>query len=182
VLDTSAFLAGFDSFSINEEQVTAPKVEEEIRTNSMTFLRFRTAIESGRLKIKVPSEECLERVGTSATSVGDSFFLSETDMQILALALELKATGNDPLIITDDYSIQNVATQTGIEFASLSTFGIRRLLIWIRYCPACHKEYPADFGSKECGICGTELKRKPMRRPKKPKGATYPENSKNNFG
>ncbi len=182
MLDTSAFFAGFDSFSIYEEQVTAPKVEEEIRTNSMTFLRFRTAMESGRLKIMVPSEECLERVKTSANSVGDSFFLSETDMQILALALELKSTGCDPLIITDDYSIQNVATQLGIVFASLATFGIRRLLRWIRYCPACHKEYSADFGSKECGICGTELKRKPMRRPKKPNGVTHPEKSKNNWG
>jgi UPF0271 protein len=182
VLDTSAFFAGFDSFSVNEEQVTAPKVEEEMRTNSMTFLRFRTAIESGRLKIKAPSEEYLESVKSSATNVGDSFFLSDTDMQILALALELKATGNSPLIITDDYSIQNVATQAGIRFASLATFGIRRLLRWIRYCPACRKEYPADFGSKECGICGTELKRKPMRRPKKPNGVTYSEKNKNKLG
>ncbi len=50
VLDTSAFLAGFDPFSLSEEQVTVPKVEEEIRKNSMTRVRFETAIESGRVK------------------------------------------------------------------------------------------------------------------------------------
>jgi UPF0271 protein len=114
-------------------------------------------------------EESLKCVKASAVTVGDSFFLSETDMQILALALELKVAGYSPQIVTDDYSIQNVATQMGVEFASLATFGIRRLLEWIRYCPACHKEYPADYGSTRCTVCGTELKRKPRRTTKKVK-------------
>jgi UPF0271 protein len=84
-------------------------------------------------------------------------------MQILALALELKAAGYNPQVVTDDYSIQNVATQMGIEFASLATFGIRRLLEWIRYCPACHREYPANYSSTKCTACGTDLKRKPRK-------------------
>ena len=163
VLDTSAFLAGFDPFSVSEDQATVPKVEEEIRTNSMTWVRFKTAVENGKLKVKAPSEEFLNRVKASAITVGDSFFLSETDMQILALALELKAAGYSPQIVTDDYSIQNVATQMGIEFAALATFGIRRLLEWVRYCPACHREYPADYGSTKCTVCGTKLKRKPRK-------------------
>jgi UPF0271 protein len=163
VLDTSAFLAGFDPFSLSEEQVTVPKVEEEIRKNSIILVRFKTAIENGKLKVKAPSEEFLNKVKTSASKVGDSFLLSETDIQLLALALELKATGYTPQIVTDDYSIQNVATQLGMEFLALATFGIKRLLEWIRYCPACHREYPANCSSKECLVCGTELKRKPRR-------------------
>ncbi len=163
VLDTSAFLAGFDPFSLSEEQVTVPKVEEEIRKNSIILVRFKTALENGKLKVKAPSEEFLNKVKASATKVGDSFLLSETDSQLLALALELKATGYAPQIATDDYSIQNVATQLGIEFLALATFGIKRLLEWIRYCPACHREYPANCSSKECLVCGTELKRKPRR-------------------
>jgi UPF0271 protein len=84
-------------------------------------------------------------------------------MQILALALELKAAGGNPQIVTDDYSIQNVSTQMELGFVSLATFGIRRLLKWVRYCPACHREYPANYRSTECSVCGTELKRKPQR-------------------
>ena len=163
VLDTSAFLAGFDPFSLNEEQVTVPKVEEEIRKNSIILVRFKTALENGKLKVKAPSEKFLNKVKASASKVGDSFLLSETDIQLLALALELKAIGYTPQIVTDDYSIQNVATQLGIEFLALATFGIKRLLEWIRYCPACHREYPANCSSKECLVCGTELKRKPRR-------------------
>jgi len=161
VLDTSAFLVGFDPLSISEEQATVPKVREEIKTNSMTWMRFKTAVENGKLKVKAPSEEFLNRVKASAITVGNSFFLSETDMHLLALALELKAAGYNPQIVTDDYSIQNVATQMGIEFASFATFGIRRLLEWVRYCPACHKKYPSNYSSAKCAVCGTKLKRKP---------------------
>ncbi len=148
---------------MNEEQTTAPKVEEEIRTNSMTWVRFKTAVENGKLTVRTPSEECLKLVESSAISVGDTFFLSETDKQLLAVALQLKVSGRIPQIITDDYSIQNVATKLGIEHSSLATYGIRRLLEWVRYCPACHKEYPADYASTKCEICGTELKRKPRK-------------------
>ncbi len=84
-------------------------------------------------------------------------------MQILALALEIKSRGDTPKIITDDYSIQNVATKLNLEFVALVTFGIKKVLNWIRYCPACHKTYPPNSKAKECQICGTELKRKPQR-------------------
>ena len=163
VLDTSAFLAGYDPFSVIENQATVPKVEEEIKGNSMTWVRFKTAVENGKVKINAPSEDAWNKVIASANRVGDAFFLSETDLQVLALALEFKVKGYTPQIVTDDYSIQNVATQMGIDFVSLATFGIRRLLEWTRYCPACHKKYPADYNSNECTICGTALKRKPRR-------------------
>ena len=166
VLDTSAFLAGFDPFTLGDEQVTVPKVEEEIQRNSMIKVRFNTAIESGKVKVKAPSEEFSTAAKSSASKVGDSYKLSEADMQLLAIALELKAQGFTPQIVTDDYSIQNVATQSGIDFLALVTFGIKRLLEWIRYCPACYRQYPVDCKFKECQVCGTELKRKTKRQPK----------------
>lgn len=164
VLDTSALVAGLDPFSISEEQYTAPKVREEMAENSMSGMRFKTAIENGKVKVKMPDAAFLKKVKTFASAVGDAFFLSETDMQVLALALELRTCGHFPLIATDDYSIQNVANQMRIEFASLATFGIRSRLQWVRYCPACHRKYPANYKSDRCKICGTKLKRKPLRK------------------
>jgi UPF0271 protein len=163
ILDTSAFIGGLDPFTIREEQIAPPMVEEEVKRDAMTLLRFRTAVESGRLKIFAPSQESLSKVKTCATSLGDSFFLSETDMQVLGLALEINARGDKPTIVTDDYSIQNVATKLGVSFVSMATFGIKRVLIWIRYCPACHRTYPANYKTSDCPICGTQLKRKPQR-------------------
>jgi endoribonuclease Nob1 len=163
VLDTSAFIGGFDPFSIREEQIMPSLVEQEVKRNQMTQFRLQTAIESGRIKILAPTQAFIDQVKTCSTSLGDSFFLSETDTQVLALALEVKARGDIARIVTDDYSIQNVATKLEIEFTVLTTFGIKRMLSWIRYCPACHRIYPANFKVKECTICGTELKRKPQR-------------------
>ncbi len=169
VLDTSAFVAGFDPFSLGAEQVTVPKVEEEIRRNSMVKMRLEMAIESGILKVKAPTQEFQVKAEAFGNKVGDSSKLSETDKQLLALALELKAAGYIPQLITDDYSIQNVATKMGIDFLSLATLGIKRLLEWTRYCPACYKEYAANSKFKECQVCGTELKRKPKKQTKGPK-------------
>jgi UPF0271 protein len=91
---------------------------------------------------------------------------------VLALALELKARNYTPQIATDDYSMQNVATLMGIEFKSLATYGIRCLLEWVRYCPACYKEYKIDYISTKCEVCGTVLKRKPRRKIKNLKGTS----------
>ncbi len=163
VLDTSAFLAGYDPFAVADEQVTVPKVEEEILRNSMVKLRFQTAVESGKVNIKSPSKESALAIKAEASKAGDYHKLSEADMQLLSLAHQTKTEGCRPQIVTDDYSIQNVAKQLSIEFLALATFGIKRQLEWIRYCPACHKQYSADTRVKECQVCGTELKRKPKR-------------------
>jgi len=163
VLDTSAFLAGYDPFISCGEQVTVPKVEDELLRNNMIKTRFQTAVESGRIRIVSPTLEATTVVRSYAAKVGDSHKLSETDLQVLSLAFELKNQGRSPQIITDDYSIQNVARESGIEFLALATFGIKRLLEWIRYCPACHKQYPEKTKYKECQVCGTVLKRKPRK-------------------
>lgn len=133
----------------------------------MALMRFNTAIESGKVKIKTPQETYSNKIKTSANKIGDSYLLSEADIQLLALSLELKSQGEHPEIVTDDYSIQNVAKQNNIEFYALATFGIRRLLEWMRYCPACHKEYSINSSFSVCQICGTALKRKPKKRMKK---------------
>ncbi len=152
-----------DPFTIREEQITTPKVEEEVKKNSLIQLRFATAVECRRIRISNPSPKFLGMVKTCAKSIGDSFYLSETDLQVLALALEIREQGRLPQIVTDDYSIQNVAAKLDLSFVTLSTFGIKRVFNWIRYCPACHRTYPSNFKETECPICGTQLKRKPKR-------------------
>jgi len=164
VLDTSAFIAGFDPLSVADDVYTVPSVERELALNSLPWTRFKTAIESGKLRVKAPSRTFLERVKESSKTVGDMLSLSEVDFQVLARALELKSLGYSPLIVTDDYSIQNVANQVGVEFASLMTFGIRFRHHWIMYCPACYRKYPPDYKDETCEVCGTKLKRKPLRK------------------
>ncbi len=162
VLDTSAFIAGFEPLLIHDPQYSVPEVRNELVPNSLAWTRFIAAVESGRLKIKVPREDYVQKIRASSKAVGDLRFLSVADRQVLSLALELRDTGYKPQIVTDDFSIQNVANQLGIKFASLTTLGIRYRFQWILYCPACHRRYPADYKTNHCSVCDTELKRKPL--------------------
>jgi len=164
VLDASALIAGFDPLSVAEEQYSVPEVRRELVSDSLPWVRFNTAVDGGRLKVAVPSRPSLGRVREASKRVGDVRFLSDADLRVLALALELKDEGYNPQIVTDDYSIQNVADQLEIGFASLMTFGIRFRLQWILYCPACYRKYPSDYRFKSCEVCGTELRRKPLKK------------------
>ena len=163
-MDTSAFIAGFDPFSITEAQYSVPAVKKELVSNSMPWVRFNAAVENGRLVVRTPRNSFFREVKEASRSVGDVRYLSEADLQVLALALELKSMGLHPLIVTDDYSIQNVANQIGVNFTSLMTYGIKFRFNWILYCPACHRKYSSDYKFKLCEVCGTKLKRKPLRK------------------
>jgi len=164
VLDASAFIAGFNPLSVAEEQYSVPEVRRELVSDSLPWVRFKTSVDSRRLKVEVPTSQSLKRVKEASKKVGDILFLSDADLQVLALALELKEEGYNAQIVTDDYSIQNVADQLKIEFAPLMTFGIRFRLKWILYCPACHRRYPSDYKLESCEVCGTKLKRKPLKK------------------
>ena len=164
VLDTSAFIAGFDPFSSKRYNVTVPNVKEEIKRDSILLLRFEVAIETGKIEVKTPFEKYKIKVENVANKMGDLHLLSETDLDVLAVALELEIEGFKPQIVTDDYSIQNVASKMKIEFIPLTTGGIHKIFEWIRYCPACYKNFVSNYKLVSCSICGTKLKRKPKRK------------------
>lgn len=164
VLDTSAFIAGFDPLAVPEMQYTVPEVKNELNTGSMPWMRFTTAIENGKVTIMKPQDSFFQEILEASKKVGDMRYLSEADLQVLALAMELKGRELRPVIVTDDYSIQNVANKIGIPFTSLMTFGIKFRFKWILYCPACYRKYPPDYKFKSCEVCGTELKRKPKKK------------------
>ena len=128
----------------------------------MPWTRFNTAVENRRLRVRNPRNPFLQEVHEASRTVGDVRYLSEADIEVLALALELKKAGFNPYIVTDDYSIQNVANQIGVNFTSLITYGIKFRFNWILYCPACYRKYPSNYRLTSCEVCGTKLKRKPM--------------------
>ena len=162
VLDTSAFVAGFDPSSTGDDFYSVSGVNEELGQESLPKLRFEAAAEKGNLKILEPEPTFSRSVRKASADIGDLKFLSDVDLKIVALALQLKHNNCEPTIITDDYSIQNVAKSLKIDFTSLTTYGIRMHLTWQIYCPACRKKYPSNYNSKQCQICGAILKRKPV--------------------
>ena len=92
--------------------------------------------------------------------------LSKADVEVLALALDLKKSGLSPAIVSDDYAIQNVSETLDIEHSSLANFGITRRFNWVYYCPACFRRYPIEEADQTCRVCGTHLKRKVIKKTK----------------
>ncbi len=161
VLDTSAFIAGFIPFAAEYCAYSVPDVEHELK-DGLTVARFQAAVETGKIKILTPITHFVEWVREASKETGDRVYLSEADLNVLALAAQLKKEGYSSTVVTDDYAMQNVATKLGINFTSLATLGIKYHLTWLIYCPACRRKYPSDYKHKNCEVCGTRLKRKPQ--------------------
>jgi UPF0271 protein len=164
VLDSSAFIIGFNPLSVNEVTYSVPQVADELSTSSIAYIRFETSCKSRKLILREPSQASINRISSASIELGDWVILSRTDIQVLALALDLKLERLHPIIVSDDYSIQNVAESLGITYAALATFGISHRFNWIEYCPACFRKYSQNHAQKVCEVCGTPLKRKALRK------------------
>ncbi len=164
LLDTSAFMMGYEATDVNAEHYTVLSVHEELREGDLTELRFNNAVRKGRLKVMTPDPEYLSEVRSVTLEMGEAGVLSATDEQLLALGVQLKSESSAPIIVSDDYSVQNVANRLGLGFRSLATPGIRRRFEWVIYCPGCYKIFSAPQPGKVCPMCGTELKRRPGRK------------------
>ena len=163
VLDTSALIMGLDPLGLEFQSYTVPEVTEELKDQAGPSYRVAISTSSGKLKIQSPTSQSLRRVRERAEVLGDKVVLSKADASVLALALDLVGEGGNPIVVSDDYAVQNVAEGIGIAYQSLTTLGIRQKFEWMYYCPACFRRYPG--GEVEvCQVCGTKLKRKPRRK------------------
>jgi len=155
VLDTSVLFYGKD-LPTGYELVISPGVVRELEREGMAQ-RLELLLAT-RIRVSSPSKRSLSKVENEAERTGDSTRLSETDKEILALALDLGYQ-----LLTDDYSIQNLATVLGVPYRGFDQRGITRVLEWESWCAGCGKTLKADV--KECDICGspTKMRRKRTR-------------------
>lgn len=165
VLDTSALIMGLDPLGLQLDTYTVPEVAEELRVQTGPSYRLTFSSSSGKLRIQSASAKALQEVVDKASSLGDRLVLSRADSSILALAIDLREEGKIPIIVSDDYAVQNVAEEMGVAYHSLSSLGIRQKYKWIYYCPACFKRYSSG-DMQICTVCGTKLKRKTLRKEK----------------
>ena len=166
VIDTSA-LYGQIQFTVEDIQlVTPPIIEKEMYKKGLKdTIDLLKATE--KLRVIKPSRQSLEKVKTVANRLGDLPYLSDPDQQLIALALDLDTSEHHVVVVTDDYSIQNVAKQLSLEIKSASTPGIREIIIWETYCSACGHTEPKSTKEAICPVCGTTLKRRAIRKESK---------------
>jgi UPF0271 protein len=122
---------------------TTPQVVEEL-CDLRGKARYSTLLETG-LSVTEPGNSSLEAVLMAAKKTHNDRTLSQTDISVLALALELSAT-----IATDDFAIQHTARNLQISVQPLMQRRAKKR-DWILCCTGCGAKYETEI---ECPICG----------------------------
>ena len=156
ILDTSSVLSG-KTFVFSENSiVTTPGVSDEISQGGKDYQKFELLKEIG-LKIIYPTENSIEDIRKTSKKTGDIGRLSETDIEVLALSLDLKKEGKKTILLTDDYSMQNVSESLGIKYQNISQSKITKRYKWISKCTGCKKKFKEHINI--CPICGSGTKK-----------------------
>ena len=131
--------------------VTVPSVVEELRDEDS-----RTTLELMDVRIEPPLLSFKKKVMTKAGITRDSEELSETDIDILAKALEYSER-EETVLVTDDFAVQNTAIHLGIKVIPAGQRKIKDVLIWEKQCIGCKRRFPEG---DECPVCGSQMKKR----------------------
>ncbi len=156
LLDTSVINRSDLNYS-DGGYVTTNKVLSELRDETAKSV-LESAIAGGLIKVEGPGSGYIKKVREKAGETGDLQRLSDTDLELIALALE-----KNYLLLSDDYSIQNMCKHLDIEYGGGVQEGIKRKLKWFMVCEGCGRKKPYDPDIKECSVCGSRLRKKAVR-------------------
>jgi UPF0271 protein len=146
ILDASVF---FSECPLEGEMFTTPSVCDELK-DIRSKGKFEMLCAEG-LRVMSPSTESTKKVMAAAKKTRDAGVISETDCELLALALETGA-----VLYTDDFAIQNVASVLNVQIHSILQRKAKRIH-WKYRCTGCGRYFDHDG---ECLICGSVIKRK----------------------
>jgi UPF0271 protein len=146
VLDSGFFFA---DCTIAAELYTSQSVCDEL-IDIRSKGKFEKFSAEG-MRIVSPGEKNRKRVVKAAEKSRDINVISDTDCDLLALALDLEA-----VLYTDDFAIQNVAIVLGVQTAPILQRKAKRIY-WKYRCSGCGRYGDPDW---DCLICGSIIKRK----------------------
>ncbi|MEM0448812.1 MAG: nucleic acid-binding protein [Methanomassiliicoccales archaeon] len=146
VLDTSA-LFSMQDLPYETKVHTTPGVIRELER----YGDRRAELWGDLLEVSEPSVSSKQKVKDAASRTGDISRLSPTDVEVLALAIDLEA-----ILLTDDYSLQNLAAYLGIPYRPVGLKGIKNIRRWRWRCLGCGKIF--ENPCSECPICGSRIR------------------------
>lgn len=155
VLDSSAILNDFGfSFKPRHTYFTTPQIMQEFRDLRSRML-VDNAVNRSLLKLQEASEESKQLVTKKSQEKGMN--LSEADISVIALALDLKPLFANLEVQTDDHSIQNMLLHFKLPFKAVIRGTVKQEITIEKRCAVCKKRFPPTYEEPDCDVCGTEL-------------------------
>ena len=158
VMDTSTLLRCFSLLLSNKtltstgetESLYTPEsvIKEVKKTTSKTLLM---AI-SSRITVIAPNISTVKNVEEKALRFGVLKRLSRTDIDVIALAVDLSHRYEKVYIASEDYTIQNLGMHLGFEILAIGR-KIRYIISNSKKCKNCGFEYSYDM--ERCPQCSS---------------------------
>ncbi len=125
VLDAGAIFSGFILNSL-DRCITTPSVIYEVKDEqSKKIVNMVTS--ANKLTIIRPEKIFVDKIKEEASKNKLYKKLSDTDIDVLALSIQLKEHCSEVYLVTDDYSIQKLALKLGIKIVKIKYKGIKEL-------------------------------------------------------
>jgi rRNA maturation endonuclease Nob1 len=151
ILDTGVLVSTWTDKKVESLFVTTPKINYEFLLEKM--------------EERTPREDDVRRVESASTSSGDRSELSQNDIEIIALALTISGESSDVTLVSTDFAVLNTASHLGLKILDPNKkFG--QEITWVMKCPACNYKSKAPTRETECPVCGTEMRRSPLKKRK----------------
>ncbi|MBZ3935167.1 NOB1 family endonuclease [Methanimicrococcus blatticola] len=155
IADSAVFIMGNCPVAA-ADMVTIPQVEDEMKSEDAA-LRYDLSKAEG-LMVEAVVDTFTDAVKEQAAQTRDIEKLSRTDLGVLAKALEYKEKiGDDAVLITDDFAVQNIATRLGIVVMPVAQRVIKDQIVWQKQCIGCFRHFK---DGEECPVCGSPLRKK----------------------
>ena len=142
--------------------VTVPEVTAEVSPGGAGHRRLEQMLAAG-LEVRASTNASIGRVERTAKDAGNWGRLSAADASILALALDIP----DGTLVSDDYTVLDLAKRLKITTQTIRTSGVTSTKDWMARCTGCGRTYEEDRAGKPCAVCGAEIRLKPLRRGQK---------------
>jgi UPF0271 protein len=145
ILDSSALFAMDDL--PDGDSVCPPGVIAELKR----YKDPRLDVWGDMLRVSDCTKTSVDAVREEARKSGDLGRLSDVDITVIALGLDLHGT-----VLSDDFSIQNVCARLDVEYRAVGTGGIKKIEKWNYQCIGCGKWFKEK--QNECPICGSPMR------------------------
>ncbi len=152
VLDTSLLLGGKEP-PRDGIWYTTPEADAEVSPGGRDARRYDDWKSLG-LRIQRPTSAAGKDVERAAKAAGNWHRLSEADISLLALTVDL---GKAAVLVSDDYTVLDVASRLGLHATTVNQQGIRDTQDWSPRCTGCGRWYDEAPKKDECPTCGSPV-------------------------